>query len=129
MIDASSITDERMLELIGSARRYTVCLLRRGPRWGIADWESLIWEHGRRNIAMREAGMLVVTLPVPDSEEFAGVGVYTSDAATVREILVGDPAIAAGVLEFELLDAQGFPGDALPDPTVTEPETAAPTRR
>lgn len=129
MIDASSITDERMLEVISNARRYTVSLLRRGRGWGVGDWESLIWEHGRRNIAMREAGILVITLPVPDSEEFAGVGVYTSDTSTVRKILEADPAIVNGILEFELLDAQGFPGDTLPDPTTVDVETFAPTQQ
>lgn len=113
MIDVSTMTDDRMMELVGSARPYTVCVLRPGPNWGAGDWERIIWEHGRRNLAMREDGILVVTLRT-ESDDVVGVGVYNRDIDATRELLAGDPAIDGDVLRFTLYPAQGFPGDALP---------------
>lgn len=113
MIDVSDMTDERMMELVGSALPYTVCALKPGPNWGVGNWEKIIWEHGRRNLAMREEGILVITLRT-ESEDVVGVGVYNRDLETARELLSDDPAIKSDVLRFDLYPAQGFPGDALP---------------
>ena len=113
MIDVTTMSDDRMMQLVGSARPYTVCTLRPGPQWGVGDWEKTIWEHGRRNLAMREQGLLVVTLRT-ESDDVVGVGVYDRDLEGTHELLAGDPAIQAGVLLHDLCPAQGFPGDALP---------------
>lgn len=115
MIDVSTMTDDRMMGLVGSAQPYTVCTLRPGPQWGVGDWEKVIWEHGRRNLAMREEGLLVVTLRT-ESEDVVGVGVYDRDLDATHELLAGDPAIQAGVLLYDLCPALGFPGAALPHP-------------
>jgi hypothetical protein len=113
MIDTAGMTDDRMMQLVGSARVYTTCVLRPGPQWGLGDWEQVIWEHGRRNLVMREDGALVVTLRVP-GPDIVGIGVYNRDLEATRELLAGDPAIQADILECTLYPADGFPGDALP---------------
>lgn len=114
MIDTTTMTDDRMQAILATVRPCTTFVLHRGPRWGADGFESVIWEHGRRNLVLREQGALVVTLPVPESDSVAGVGVFDRDAATVREILAEDPAIRAGVMTFEVHEAIGFPGDTLP---------------
>lgn len=113
MIDTAGMTDDRMMQLVGSARVYTACVLRPGPRWGVGDWEQVIWEHGRRNLVMREDGTLVVTLRVP-GPDIVGIGVYNSDLEATRELLAGDPAVQTDILTYTLYPADGFPGDALP---------------
>ncbi|MBV9131190.1 MAG: hypothetical protein JO318_00735, partial [Chloroflexi bacterium] len=73
-----------------------------------------IWEHGRRNFALRAAGLLSVVCPIRDSSDVAGIGVFGADAQAVERIMQGDPAVAAGVLKYEVHAARGFPGDSLP---------------
>jgi hypothetical protein len=113
MIDVSTMTDDRMMAAVGSARGYTTCVLRPGPQWGVGDWEKVIWEHGRRNLVMRERGLLVVTLRVP-GPDVVGIGVYDRDLEETRALLADDPAVRAGILDFTLHPSDGFPGDALP---------------
>ncbi|MFC8047161.1 hypothetical protein [Nocardia sp. NPDC057353] len=108
------ITDDAMLALLAGSREYTVCVLRPGPAADRADRDRLLWEHGRLNCDLRERGLLSITLRIPESPEFAGVGVYACGPERVRELLADDGAIAAGVLTYELFAAQGIPGDALP---------------
>ncbi|MEV0358467.1 hypothetical protein AB0H71_20690 [Nocardia sp. NPDC050697] len=108
------ITDDAMLALLSRSRGYPVCVLRPGPAADREDRDRLLWEHGRLNCDLRERGLLAITLRIPESPELAGVGVYGCEPERVRELLAADGAIAAGVLSYELYDAQGIPGDALP---------------
>ncbi|MGW5316525.1 SRPBCC domain-containing protein [Nocardia thailandica] len=107
-------TDDQMLALLALSRDYTVCVLRWGPAADHPDRDALLWEHGRLNCDLREQGLLPITLRIPASGELAGVGVYTCGPDDVRAILDQDKAIDAGVLAYELYDAQSIPGDALP---------------
>jgi hypothetical protein len=113
-VDTTAVTDEAMTALLGTAATYTVCVLSWGPQRDRDGWQSIVWEHGRRNIAMRAAGRLAVTLRV-DDPEVAGIGVYACEAQEVDRLLAGDPAVRAGVLTYRLHTADGFPGDALPE--------------
>jgi hypothetical protein len=72
-----------------------------------------VWEHGRRNMALVEAGLLLVVLPVTDDSPLAGVGVFAGDVDTVTEILDGDPGVRAGIFDYEAHPVRGFPGAAL----------------
>ena len=60
------ITDEFMQAMRPTTRAYTLLLLKRTPR--LADPEAFptLWEHGRRNYALREAGLLSIACPMPD---------------------------------------------------------------
>ena len=113
MIDTAAMTDDRMMPLLGSARTYTTCVLRPGPEWGAGNWQQVLWEHGRRNMVMREGGILVVTLRVP-GPDIVGIGVFDRDLEATRKLLDGDPAVQADILTFTLYTTDGFPGDALP---------------
>ncbi|MGN6127348.1 MAG: hypothetical protein ACTHON_12325 [Humibacter sp.] len=108
------IDDDEMRTHLSETRGYTVVLLHPGPNYHAPDARAIIWEHGRRNMQLRDAGVLVVVLPVRDGGELAGVGIFDASVERTTAIIDGDPAVAAGVLTAEVHEASGFPGDALP---------------
>ena len=108
------ISDATMREGQASARGYTVAILRHGPAYDPPQSDPIIWEHGRRNYALRAAGLLSIVCPIRDGTQMAGIGIFNSDPAGVERILRGDPAVQAGVLAFEVHPARSFPGDSLP---------------
>jgi hypothetical protein len=87
-----TITDDQMRAMLVTARGYTVIILRKGPNYGMDGGEAIIWEHGRRNFALRADGRLAIVCPVNDGSDVAGVGLFIVEAHAGRS----------------------FPGDALP---------------
>jgi hypothetical protein len=73
-----------------------------------------VWEHGRRNFGLRDAGTLAVVLPVTDDSEVCGIGVFTTSIEETAAIMADDPGVRAGVFTYEVHPCRGFPGDALP---------------
>jgi hypothetical protein len=108
------ITDEFMHAMRPTARPYTVLLLKRTPELADPDAFPILWEHGRRNYALRAAGLLSIVCPVPDDDELAGVGIFDAGIDEVRELMADDPAVRAGLLTYTVHTCRGFPGDALP---------------
>ena len=109
-----TFTDEEMGRLLSTAKPYSVVILKRGPNFGDDAAPGIIWEHGRRNFALRDDGVLAVVLPVPDGSDVCGVGVFAATVDDTIAIMGDDPAVAAGVLSYEAHPCQGFPGDSLP---------------
>jgi hypothetical protein len=103
-----------MRERLTGTRAYTVVILKKGPKYGTPGADQIIWEHGRRNMALRFAGELAIVCPIRDDSDVAGIGIFGREPDAVCEILAEDPAVVAGVLTFEAHPARGFPGDALP---------------
>lgn len=114
------ITDEYMSEQLGRSAPYTVVLLHRGERYGEPEADALIWEHGRRNFALRAQGLLDVVIPLPPApgvtEGLAGIAVFSAPPDQVRPLLDTDPAVEGGVLTYEVHLGRSFPGDALRTP-------------
>lgn len=108
-----TITDGTMRARLTQTKPYTVVLLHATDKCVRPDVDPIIWEHGRRNMALVEAGELLVVLPVSDDTDLAGLGVFAGDADRISAILEGDPAVQAGIFRFELHLARGFPGAAL----------------
>ncbi|HLI60934.1 MAG TPA: SRPBCC family protein [Solirubrobacteraceae bacterium] len=108
-----TITDETMRARLGQAKPYTAALLFATEKFVRPDVDAIVWEHGRRNMALVEAGELLVVLPVTDDSELAGLGVFGGDAERVRAILDGDPGVRAGIFRYELHAVRGFPGATL----------------
>ena len=54
----AAITDEFMRQMLPKARTYVAVILKAAPNWNIAGVEKIIWEHGRRNFALRADGLL-----------------------------------------------------------------------
>lgn len=116
MIDVQGlrpIDDDEMRARLGASRPYSLVILTKGPNYG-PDAYPIIWEHGRRNMQLNEAGILAVVLPIRDDSEFAGVGVFALDIDETNAVMAGDPAVSAGVLVCQVHPAAGFPGNALP---------------
>ena len=108
------ITDEQMYERLTSAREYTLVILNATPTTFQDESRPIIWEHGRRNMALQAAGALSIVCPATDGSDVAGVGIFPAPVEQVRKMIDQDPAIEAGVLTYELHPIRGFPGDALP---------------
>jgi hypothetical protein len=108
------ISDEVMRQGRASTRGYTLAILKKGPAYDPPRSDSTIWEHGRRNYALRAAKLLSIVCPVADGSELAGVGIFDAEPAEVERIMAGDPAVQAGILTYEVHPARSFPGDCLP---------------
>ncbi len=111
------ITDAYMAEQLEGAAAYTVALLYRGPRYDDPAARGLIWEHGRRNFALRAQGVLDIVMPLPPGPGIAaplrGLAIFSVPPDETRALLDADPAVEAGVLTYELHEGRSFPGDAL----------------
>ncbi len=107
------ISDKTMHARLGHTRPYTVVLMHATDKCVRPDVDAIIWEHGRRNMALVEAGELLIVLPVSDDSGLAGLGVFAGDTDRVTAILEGDPGVQAGIFRYELHAARGFPGAAL----------------
>jgi hypothetical protein len=113
------VTDEMLNAAIAQTRPYTVVILKAGPRFSPngpqrdPEVASIIWTHGKRNLALRLAGLLRVVCPIADGSDVTGVGIFDATAEHVERIIVADPAIQAGVLAYEIHPTRSFPGSAL----------------
>lgn len=109
-----TFTDEEMGRLLATTREYSVVILKRGPRFGDESSPGLIWEHGRRNFALRDDGALAVVLPVTDGSDVCGIAVFAATVNEAAALMAEDPGVSAGVFTFDVHPCRGFPGDALP---------------
>lgn len=114
------ITDEMLRESLPRALPYMLIILTAGPRFSPAGPDrdpavaQIIWEHGKRNMRLREAGLLAVVCPVADGTNVTGVGVFAATREEVDLIYSRDPAVTAGVLNYEIHPTRAFPGSTLP---------------
>jgi hypothetical protein len=113
-LDLPSISDDFMRQGLASTRSYTIAIIRHGPAYDPPRSDPIIWEHGRRNYALRAAGLLSIVCPIRDDSDMGGIGIFDTDPASVERILQGDPAVQAGVLTYEIHPSRSFPGDCLP---------------
>lgn len=111
------ITDDFMKEHIAKTNQYTLLILKDGPNRHIPGVEQLIWEHGRRNFKLREAGLMPIVCPVGDGSGVCGIGIFTVSAEEVKKIYDEDPGVKQGVFVYEVHPCMGFPGSSLPEIT------------
>ncbi len=109
----SSITDEYMRKVIKTRKPYTIVCFKSGPKANEPGADRIIWEHGRRNLKLREDERLDLIIGLRDEWEIIGMDVFNTDVDETRRIMDGDPAVKAGVLTYEIHPAVSFPGDAL----------------
>ena len=111
----TTITDEYMREMLAKTKSYCLLILRPGPRFQEPGAGEILWEHGRRNFALRAEGLLSIVCPVGDGSDVAGIGIFeTAVIDHVHGLMRDDPAVKEGVLVYELHPCRSFPGDALP---------------
>ncbi len=113
-MELPEITDEMMKAALPTAKAYCLLILKAGPNRAMPGVESIIWEHGRRNFALRAAGLLSIACPVGDGTEVCGIGIFNADVQQVRDIMDGDPGVQAGVFVYDLHPSRGLPGSCLP---------------
>ncbi len=110
-----TITDEFMREMISKTKQYCIVILKAGPNKHEPGADKIIWEHGRRNFALRAEGVLSIVCPINDGSDVSGVGIFNATAEEVRRIMDEDPGVQAGVFIYELHPCRSFPGDNLPE--------------
>jgi hypothetical protein len=107
------VTDDEMKAILPTAKAYSVAILKAGPNYHSPEAAPIIWEHGRRNFSLRDDGVLSVVLPVTDSSDVCGIGVFCCPVEEAVAIMDGDPGVAAGVFVYDVHPCRGFPGDHL----------------
>ncbi len=108
-----SVTDETMRARLGAAKSYTAIVLRTTATFVSPDVDPIVWEHGRRNMALVDAGLLSIVLPVTDDSGPAGFGVFALEPDEVKAVMDADPGVRAGIFSYDLHRVRGFPGSAL----------------
>ena len=111
---ATEITDEYMRDMRSKSRTYTFLLLKRTAKVADPGAMAVVWEHGRRNHALRAAGILPIVCPTPGDSELAGIGIFNAEPGEAARIMDEDPAVQAGLFTYTLHVCHGFPGDSLP---------------
>lgn len=108
------ISDDYMRQQLATAKEYCLIILRRTPAAkDHPGLDKILWEHVRRNMALSASGELPVVCPIRDRSDVAGVGIFDTSGERVREIMEGDPGVAAGIFSYELHACRGFPGSEL----------------
>ena len=102
-----------MRSRLASTKPYTVMVLHTTAAFARPACDAIVWEHGRRNMALVEAGLLSVVLPAADDSGIAGYGIFTVDPDTTRRLMDDDPGVRAGIFSVELHPVRGVPGSCL----------------
>lgn len=113
-VELPAVSDDVMRERLAGTRAYTAVLLRKTAACVRPDVDPIIWQHGRRNFALRDNGVLAIVLPVGDDSDLAGLAVFTASAELVADIMDHDPGVQAGIFTYEIHPVRGFPGSVLP---------------
>jgi uncharacterized protein YndB with AHSA1/START domain len=106
--------DDSMRARLAATAAYTAVLLHATDAFIRPAVSPIVWEHGRRNMALADAGLLAVVLPVTDDTSLSGIGIFTASPEQTREIMDDDPGVRAGIFRYEIHPVRGFPGAALP---------------
>jgi hypothetical protein len=114
------VTDEQLEEALPTTKPYTIVVLKAGPRYQApgpgrdAEVEKIIWAHGKRNFALRLAGLMPIVCPVADGSGVTGVSIFDATPEDVERMMSLDPGVQAGVFTFDIHPTRSFPGSVLP---------------
>jgi hypothetical protein len=111
----TTITDEYMRQMLALSKNYTLVILKPTQKRNEPGVDKIIWEHGRRNFALRAEGLLSIVCPVTDGRSISGIGIFNASPEEVKKIIDDDPGVKAGVFTYEIYPCRGFPGDKLPE--------------
>jgi len=105
------------LSRLSIIKPYVLLILTKGENYGLNDTPRIIQsEHLPYVFQQRDDHHMVLTMPVMDnSSSIAAVAIYNStDKEEVKKLVEKDPAIQAGIFNYEILSSIGLPGDTLP---------------
>ena len=108
------ISNEFMMDMRAKAKEYAVLFLKVTPKLKEPGAEAVIWEHGRRNHALRLQGILPIVGPITDGGECCGIGIFNTTPEEAARIMDEDPGVKAGIFTYEVHPMRSFPGDSLP---------------
>ena len=109
----STVTDEQVRQLAGTAKPFSLILLWWGPERHMDGAEATEREHQRRMVSLRASGAIAILCPVA-SEALAGVAIMTVPPEEARAIMNEDPCVRASMMRCEVHLCHSFPGDSLP---------------
>ncbi|HKZ66951.1 MAG TPA: hypothetical protein VJ111_11365 [Chitinophagaceae bacterium] len=109
----AKITDEYMQSMLAMIKPYCLVLLKPGVNAALGNAQQIIWEHGRRNFALREEGKICIVCPVSKEADISGMYIFNTREEEAADIMKDDPAVTAGVFDFYTYPCMGFPGDSL----------------
>ena len=107
------ITDEYFREMHSKLRDYTMVLIKSTPKRNDAGAEAIIFEHARKNFAIREDGLVSIVCPVFGDNELSGMYIFNMSPNEAQKIMDDDPAVKAGIFTYEIYPCKSFPGDSL----------------
>jgi hypothetical protein len=111
----ATISDEYMRQMLPTAKNYSVVILKATPKRAEPGADKIVWEHGRRNFALRQDGTLAIVCPVTDGSDVKGISIFNASVDETKKIMDEDPGVKAGVFVYEVHACSGFPGDSLPE--------------
>jgi hypothetical protein len=125
--DASlpEITEQQFQETLQKSRPYAVVILKAGPNFkmpgpnGDPEGTAIIMQHGKRNMALRAAGIMPIVCRIADGSGVTGVCVFNASPEDAERIYSNDPGVKAGVFTFTVHPCRSFPGSTLPVPDAT----------
>jgi hypothetical protein len=103
-----------MISMRSKTKEFCALILKTGPNINEPGAEKIIWEHGRRNFALRADGILNIVCPVKDGSDTCGFGIFNATVEETKKIMDEDPGVQAGLFTYELHACRSFPGDSLP---------------
>lgn len=112
--EPTPLAEEDFRAVLQTVTPYTMVVLKPAPNYEADGAGDIIARHGNRNLGLQRLGYLPIILPVRSNPAMSGVGVFTTDLGTTREIIETDPAVEAGVLAYEIYPTVSFPGSSLP---------------
>ena len=101
-ITMTTITDEYMYEMLPKTKEYTIVLLKPGSNTNHPDLQKVIWEHGRRNFALRADGKLQIVCPITMEADVNGLCIFNLSAEEARNIMDEDPAVKEGIFVYDV---------------------------
>jgi uncharacterized protein YciI len=105
------------ITMLANIKPYVLVVLTKGENYGLSDTPRIIQsEHLPYIFEQRRDNQMVLTMPVMDNDsKVAAVAIYnTTDKEEVKRLMDKDPAIMAGVFDYEIVTGLGLPGDKLP---------------
>ena len=113
------ISDADMRAKLQTVRPYTTILLKKGPAYldqasRTPEQSKIVWEHGRRNMALNAEGKIALVGPIVGGGELVGLYVFTVPETEARTLMDAGGGVQAGVFVYEVATWFGFPGDGLP---------------